>query len=290
MGAIGGIIYLLVTSVLYSKSRTDGLEHVDYMPLFAIVGGIMLVALFVIMFLVNEPKLAREQKEYEEAHPEDNLTVSNAESKEVMPKAVKKSLAFLLVSVSLWFIGYNGITTWFTVYAERIWNMKIGDASLCLTVATAGAIVSYIPIGIISSKIGRKKTIIAGTLLLASSFFAGFVYSLFFNKFSPVLFVIFVLVGIAWAAISVNSFPMAVEMCKGGDVGKFTGLYYTFSMAAQIATPVIAGALLKNVSYKVLFLYSAVFVFLSFVTMCFVRHGDNKTEAKRGLEAFDVED
>lgn len=290
MGAIGGIIYLLVTSVLYSKSRTDGLEHVDYMPLFAIVGGIMLVALFVIMFLVNEPKLAREQKEYEEAHPEDNLTVSNAESKEVMPKAVKKSLAFLLVSVSLWFIGYNGITTWFTVYAERIWNMKIGEASLCLTVATAGAIVSYIPIGIISSKIGRKKTIIAGTLLLASSFFAGFIYSLFFNKFSPVLFVIFVLVGIAWAAISVNSFPMAVEMCKGGDVGKFTGLYYTFSMAAQIATPVLAGALLKNVSYKVLFLYSAVFVFLSFVTMCFVRHGDNKIEAKRGLEAFDVED
>ena len=128
------------------------------------------------------------------------------------------------------------------------------------------------------------------------------IYILFVAVFVPIMLmafliekkarqpIIFVLVGIAWAAISVNSFPMAVEMCKGGDVGKFTGLYYTFSMAAQIATPVLAGALLKNVSYKVLFLYSAVFVFLSFVTMCFVRHGDNKIEAKRGLEAFDVED
>ncbi len=289
MGAIGGIIYLLVTSVLYSKSRTEGLDHVDYLPLFVIVGGIMLVALFIIMFLVNEPKLAREQKEYEKAHPEDDLTVSNDE-KRVLPFEVKKSLAFLLISVSFWFIGYNGITTWFTVYAGKIWNMEIGEASLCLTVATAGAIVSYIPIGVLSSKIGRKKTIIAGTLLLASSFLSGFVYSLFFSKFSPLLFIIFVLVGIAWAAISVNSFPMAVEMCKGGDVGKFTGLYYTFSMAAQIATPVLAGFLLKNVSYKILFLYSAVFVFLSFVTMCFVRHGDNKIEAKRGIEAFDVED
>ena len=69
-----------------------------------------------------------------------------------------------------------------------------------------------------------------------------------------------------------------------------TGLYYTFSMSAQIATPIIAGWLLENVAYKALFPYAAIFVFASFITMGFVRHGDNKVVARKGLEAFDIED
>ena len=163
-------------------------------------------------------------------------------------------------------------------------------ASLCLTVAMAGAIVSYIPVGIISSKVGRKKTILFGVALLAACFGAGYIFSIMYDHFTPILYVVFVLVGIAWASINVNSFPMVVEMCKGADIGKFTGYYYTFSMAAQIVTPIIAGYLLENVSYKILFLYSAVFVALAFVTMCFVKHGDSKIEAKIGLESFDVGD
>lgn len=290
MGAIGGVLYLIVTSVLYSSSRTEGLGHIDYLPLFIIVGGVMLIALLVIMLFVNEPKLVAQQAEYEAAHPEEELTEKSEEKGAVMPKAVKLSLSFLLLSIALWFIGYNGITTWFTTYAKEVWNMDIGDASMCLTVATAGAIVSYIPVGAVASRIGRKKTIMFGVLLLGTCFASGFVYTLFYDRFSYLLFVIFALVGLAWAAINVNSLPMVVEMCKGSDVGKFTGLYYTFSMTAQIVTPIAAGYLLDNISYKILFLYSAVFVFLAFVTMLFVRHGDNKVDAKHGLEAFDVED
>ncbi len=291
MGAVGGILYLIVTSVLYSASKTEGKDHIDYLPLFLIVGGIMLVALFIIMFFVNEPKLMKEQEEYEQAHPEENLMQKVEDSEtEVMPRAVKRSLIFLLLSIALWFIGYNGVTTWFTTYAKEVWNMNIGAASSCLTVATAGAIISYIPVGALAGKIGRNKTIKLGVILLAACFAAGFVYTLFMNRFSPILFLIFALVGLAWAAINVNSLPMVVEMCKGSDVGKFTGLYYSFSMSAQIITPILAGYLLENVSYKILFLYAAVFVALSFVTMCFVRHGDTKIQAKKGLEAFDVDD
>ena len=291
MGAVGGILYLLITTVLYSESRTKGLEHINYLPLFIIVAGIMLLALFVIMFLVNEPKLVAEQAEYEKQHPEFTLTEKDEEKgKEVLPKKVKISLGFLLMSIALWYIGYNGISTWFTTYAKQVWDMNLGSASLCLTIATVGAIVTYIPAGAVAGKIGRKKTILFGALLLALSFGAGYVYNLFFDSFSPVLYVIFVLVGIAWAAINVNSLPMVVEMCSGADVGKFTGFYYTFSMAGQIITPILAGYLLENISYKVLFLYSSIFVALSFVTMCFVMHGDNKVEVKKGLEAFDVED
>ena len=286
MGAIGGVFYLIITTFLY-KTKSD--TYISYFPLFAIVGGIMLAALVVVMVFVNEPKLVAEQKKYEEAHPEDNL-VQVTENGEQLPRDVKKSLGFLLASIALWFIGYNGVTTWFSVYAQNQWNMSLGQANTCLTVATAGAIISYIPVGNIASKVGRRSTIRFGTILLSASFFAAFIYTLLSDRFSPVLYVLFVLVGLAWAAINVNSLPMVVEMCKGSEVGKFTGLYYTFSMSAQIATPIIAGFLLRNVGYKTLFPYAAIFVAASCVTMSFVRHGDNKVEAKKGLEAFDVED
>ncbi len=80
-------------------------------------------------------------------------------------------------------------------------------------------------------------------------------------------------------------------MCKGSDIGKFTGYYYTASMAAQIVTPILAGTLMRLISYKILFIYGSIFVFLSFVTMSQVRHGDQKIEAKKGLEAYkDMDD
>lgn len=289
MGAVGGVLYLLFTAVMYPESKTKDLEHVDYIPLFIAVMGVIFVSLIMIIFFVNEPKLAKKQKEYEDTHPEENLTETTGDNKTVMPKPVKRSLIFLLLSVAFWYIGYNGISTFFTTFTEKVWGVGIGGASLCLTIATGAAIICYIPAGILASKIGRKKTIIAGVLLLAASFLVGFIYTLFVHTFHPALYVLFAFVGIAWATINVNSFPMVVEMCAGSDIGKFTGLYYTFSMAAQIVTPIAAGFLIEKIDYKVLFLYSAIFVFLSFVTMCFVKHGDTKIERKKGLEAFDVD-
>ena len=286
MGAVGGVTYLIITTFLY---RTKSDVYVSYLPLFAIVGGIMLLALAVVMFFVNEPKLVARQQKYEQVHPEDQLT-QVTENGEVLPKEVKRSLAFLLISIACWFIAYNGVTTWFSKYSMKMWDMSLGQANQCMTIATVGAIVSYIPVGNVASRLGRRKTIRFGTVLLSGCFAAAFVYTLFFPHFSPVLYVLFALVGLAWAAINVNSLPMVVEMCKGSEVGKFTGLYYTFSMAAQIATPIVAGFLLRNVGYKTLFPYAAVFAAISCVTMGFVKHGDNQVTAKKGLEAFDLDD
>jgi maltose/moltooligosaccharide transporter len=152
------------------------------------------------------------------------------------------------------------------------------------------AVYQRIPVGIAASRVGRRRTILFGVLLLTACFGSGYFYTLFNNTFHPALYALFALVGVAWASINVNSLPMVVEMCRGSDVGKFTGYYYTASMAAQTITPIVAGWLLKHVSYSVLFLYSAIFVGLAFFTMLMVRHGDVKVEAKRGLEAFDVDD
>ncbi len=304
MGALGGLLYLGVTAVLYSKARTEQfytLGHftdatgaqvpvLDYTTLFIVVSGIMVTAVVVLVLTIREPKLAAENRAYEAAHPEENLSETSDTGAEVLPKAVKKSLLFLLLSVSLWYVGYNGVTTWFTTYISRVMGEGIGGASTCLLVATGGAIVSYIPVGALASKIGRRKTILGGAALLSASFAIAFFVTRNATAITPPMYILFVLVGLAWAAINVNSLPMVVEMCKGSEVGKFTGYYYTFSMAAQVVTPILAGSLLKNVGYETLFPYAAFFVAASFVTMLFVRHGDNKVEVKKGLEAYDVED
>ena len=287
MGAVGGIIYLAVAAVMYPNSKVQGLEHVNYHPLFLVVAGIMAVSVAVLFATVREPQLTAENQALEAEHPEWNLAEDDGSGNEVLPADVKRSLGFLLASIALWFIGYNGITTWFTTYVDKVMGQGLGGASTCLLIATAGALISYIPIGNLASKIGRKKTIMMGIVLLAACFLGGFFLTTAFHSINAVMFVVFALVGFAWAAINVNSLPMVVEMCRGSDIGKFTGYYYTASMAAQVVTPILAGFLMRNVSYKVLFPYAALFVALSFLTMTRVKHGDAAPEAKRGLEAFE---
>lgn len=290
MGALGGIIYLIIATLLYSEKRTAGLDHVNYFLLFAVVAGIMLLSLAIVMFTVDEVALSAKMLEYEAAHPEENLAETDESGKEDLPGEVKKSLGFILVSVSLWFISYNAVETWFTTYASRQWNMALGSASLCLTIATVGAIATYIPAGAMAGKIGRKKTIMGGIILMIAAFAMCFIYTLLADRFSPVLYIFFVMIGVGWAAINVNSLPMVVEMCKGSDIGKFTGTYYTFSMAAQIVTPIVAGWLMNHVSYSTLFPYSLFFITAAFLTMSMVKHGDSEVTVKKGLEAFDVDD
>ena len=290
MGAVGGVLYLGVAAVLYPTDKVKNLVHVNYQPLFLVVSAIMAAAVAVLLLTIREPRLSAENRALEAQHPEWNLAEDDGSGHEVLPAAVKRSLGFLLASIALWYIGYNGVTTWFTTYISQIMGEGLGGASRCLLVATVGAIVSYIPIGVVASKVGRRKTILAGCALLAACFLAGFLLTTAFSSINFVMYIVFALVGLAWAAINVNSLPMVVEMCRGSDVGKFTGYYYTASMAAQVVTPVLAGTLMRHISYRVLFPYAACFVALSFVTMCFVRHGDSKAEARRGLDAFEEMD
>ena len=295
MGAVGGVFYLAFAAVLYPNSKVKALEeagkHVDYQPLFLIVSAVMFLAVGILFLTIRERKLTEENQALEAQHPEWNLAVDDGSGNEALPKPVKRSLAFLLASIALWFIGYNGVTTWFSTYVDVVMGQGLGGASQCLLIATVGAVVSYIPIGALAAKIGRKRTIQIGIVLLAACFAMGYVLTTMYTTITPVMFVVFALVGFAWAAINVNSLPMVVEMCKGSDIGKFTGYYYPASMAAQVVTPVPAGTLMRQIDYRVLFPYAALFVALSFVTMLFVRHGDVKAAAKKGLEAFeDMED
>lgn len=280
MGAVGAMLSLVLITFLVDSSSSP-----NYLPLFIAISVIMIVAVSIVVKTINEKKLSHETEliNSELVTPED----TTQEEGVPMAKEVKRSLIFILLSVAFWFMGYNAVTTAFSKYYQFYWGMAGSGYATNLLVATVAAIVSYIPIGIISTKIGRKKTILGGVILLGSMFAIAFI----FTSYHPSVNILFAVVGFAWAAINVNSYPMVVEMSKGSDVGKFTGYYYTFSMAAQTATPIISGYLLDQVGYKSLFPYATFFVALSFITMLFVKHGDSKPiPAKSKLEAFDVED
>lgn len=279
MGSAGGILVLVLGMVFATSAVRNSL--MNYIGYFAVIAAIMLAALVVFMLTVRENEWAAEmQQQSVELGLEDKEEAATGERKLSVNEV--KSLIFLLLSIVLWFFGYNAVTSKYSVYASNILHK---DYNLTLIIAQAAAIISYLPVGFIASRVGRKKTILAGVIMLT----AAFTTASFMSAESPTMLMnaMFALAGIAWATINVNSFPMVVEMCSGGNVGKYTGFYYTASMAAQVATPMLSGLLMDRMGMHVLFPYAAVFTALAFVTMLFVRHGDSKPEAKWGLEALD---
>lgn len=286
MGAVGGVYTLIMIKLLVGKG-----ERPDYQPLFVSVAALMVIAVGILVITIQEKKtkakVEEEVKAYEAGAGVIVETQDAEDAKAPMPWEVKRSMIFLLASIFLWFTAYNAVTTAFSRYTRVVWKMEGGGFADCLMVATVAAILSYIPIGNIASKAGRKKTIMGGIILMSLCYFG----AIFAGAYHPLVNVAFAAIGVGWAAINVNSYPMIVEMSKGCDIGKFTGTYYTFSMTAQIITPILSGFLLENVSYRTLFPYALVFSLLAFATMTQVHHGDARPDKKKSvLENFDVED
>lgn len=288
MGAFGGIFSLLMISLLVPR-----VDKPNYTLVFLAVALFMVVAVAALVNTVKEKKLSKEladelsdEMEAQRAEDEDAAT-SEAKKGSKLPKDVFRSMVFLLASIFFWFTAYNAVTTAFSRYAEKVWGLKGGSFANSMMVAMGAAIIAFIPIGFVSSRIGRKKTIIAGIIMITLSYLCGF---LFFN-YSPWINVVFAITGIGWASINVNSYPMVVEMSRGADIGKYTGIYYTFSMIAQIFTPIFSGFLLEKIHYRTLFPYAVVFSLLSLLTMLNVRHGDSKPPVKEDIIAnFDIAD
>ena len=282
MGTAGGIL-VLVLGIVFSTSAVQN-SMMSYTVYYSVIAGIMITALVVFLLTVREKKWSKEMQD-DSIRLGIEEEVADTGEKRGLSSAEKRSLIFILLSIALWYFGYNAVTSKYSVYASKILDK---DYNTTMLLAQAAAIVAYLPAGMVASKIGRKKTIMGGVVMLSGAFAA----AAFMRSSSPTLLmnVLFILAGIGWATINVNSFPMVVEMCSGSDIGKYTGYYYTASMTAQIATPVLSGFLMDNVAETVLFPYAAIFAALAFVTMAFVRHGDAKPEAKQGLEALDIDD
>ncbi|MBO4693007.1 MAG: MFS transporter [Clostridia bacterium] len=278
IGYIGGIFATIVMMFLLKSEKTaDGTSvyssNQSFTTVFVIIADFMLISVLIMTFFVNENAIshvAGESVGEESKNNEYKLT-----------RGEKTSFALILVSVFLWFCAYNAVTTAFSRYCQKIWGVSVGKSSGYLLLGTLAAIVAFLPLGFLSSRLGRKKTVLIGIAIMTVCFaVAGFI-----RRETPLMYIIFAFVGIGWAAINVNSYPMAVEIGSGGNIGKYTGLYYTFSMAAQIATPLLSGLIITRTDwgYATLFPYAVVFSAGSLITMSLVRHGDCKPEIKTAV-------
>lgn len=283
MGTAGGLLVLVLGMIV-----KVGEEYMhNLFPYYIAVCGIMLFGLVIFLLTVRENKWAKEMQEDTKKY----FTDTEAEARDVsggkLSKGQLSSLLLILASVALWYMGYNAITSKYSLYADSVLHQSY---DLTLLIAQAGAIAAYIPVGIVASKVGRRKTILTGVAMLATAFFVAIFMT---AESSPIfMYILFAIAGIGWATINVNSFPMVVELSKEGDVGKYTGWYYTASMSAQVITPILSGWIMDLFgNMHPLFPYASICVALAFVTMFFVKHGDSKPEPKKSaLESLDVDD
>jgi len=274
MGSAGGVLILVMGKIFGTGAVKNVL--MSYTTFFLLVAGVMLAALCIFLWRVKEVRFAAEMEEesrrlgldasYDEQEEEKSKSGARKLSRSEL-----RSLLLILTSVVFWFFGYNAVTSKYSVYAGEVLKL---DYNMTLIIAQAAAIVAYLPIGLISAKLGRKKVILGGIVLLGSAFLG----ASFMGAGSSILVmdVLFIMAGIGWAAINVNSYPMVVQLASGSDVGKYTGYYYTASMAAQTATPIISGFFMDWLGKRTLFPYGAFFVFLAILTISLVKHGDAK--------------
>lgn len=279
MGTAGGMIVLVFGTIF----KTSEEHKTDFFPYILATAGLMLLGLIVFLLTVREKKWAAEmiedaEKYFPDKEEEERETVGGK-----LTKSQIVSLVLILASVALWYMGYNAVTSKYSLYAT---NVLGHDYNLTMMIAQGAAIVAYIPVGLLASKMGRKKTVLIGVALL----FTAFLTAAFMRKGSSpiIMYTLFALAGIGWATINVNSFPMVVELAKSSDTGRYTGFYYTASMAAQTLTPVLSGVIMDAAGNMLpLFFYAAAMVGGSFLTMLFVRHGDSKPEKLQNkIEAF----
>ncbi len=281
MGAAAGVSSLVILTLF----GLGGKSYVGYSSAFIAVGAIMLIVLVIFLWRVKEPKMVEERVADDKLWGfTENEEEESAQDAHALSREKKISLYLILFSVFLWFMGYNAVMTKVSYYAPSV--LQLSSFTLPLLIANVTAIIAFIPIGILSTRFGRRKTILFGIVLLALCFGSVF----FLSKDTEwIMYIVFGLTGIGWATINVNSYPMVVELAKGSNVGRYTGYYYSFSMAAQIITPIFSGFLMDTLHPTVLFPYATVFVSLAFITMFFTKHGDSKAEKKTILESFDVD-
>lgn len=265
MGVLG---YIVATLIINAATQ----EFTPYVRAFIMLSLTLIAILILFRFFVKEVAWVKEmhrisiekgyETEAEEQDRKDNVVTP-------LKKEYRLSFWLIMISVFLWFFSFNAVTTKFTDYASNV--LELTNYVLPVTVANVAALIGFLPLAALANKIGRRKTVLLGILMLASGTLAG---SFLTVSTAWIVYLIMPIAGLGFAAINVNSYPMIVEMSSGSNIGKYTGYYYTASMAAQIFTPLLSGALMTAFGLGLLFPYATFFALASFGTMYFVRHGE----------------
>lgn len=249
MGGLGGAVALFGGGALYKLG----------VPLPFIVGaGVMLIAIVIVLIAVKEPE--REVMLIPEAEKQPGVL----DNFRAVWRNADKSGLFLLGAIFSWFVGWNAMEAFFTLYARNVLGISEGSGTQMLTAFAAALILFAIPSGLIATKIGRKRTITIGLVGMVAGLIVGF----FIRSSTPLLIVLAVMGGF-WALININSLPMVYDLGGEEQIGAFTGLYYFASSAAAITGPIASGGLidLAGKNYSLLWIFSAVFIGLAAVLM-----------------------
>ena len=273
MGGVGSLLAFFVGSRLYEMN-----------PAYPFLAGAALLAIssFLVVVLVDEPEEFK-VRSGERVNIREELSKafrqSFGELRQTLSEAVRdrdRSLLFMLLSIFLWFVGYNAIETFFTSYAK--WHLGIGEAtgSFLLGFVALGFLVFSLPAGFIGARLGRRRTMTIGLViivaLLALLIYLPAVLSV--EQLITAIQAAFLLLGFAWALVNVNSLPTVVDMTTRERLGTHTGLYYLASQTAAITGPPLAGLFIDLLGYSSLFPFSIVFLALSALTLQQVKRGE----------------
>jgi maltose/moltooligosaccharide transporter len=285
VGAIIAGVLVIVFGGAINQIETATNQMGILMP-FLIVSGVMLIAMVILFFQIKENKLVEETKADLEIGETMSETIGVIKEDVPLSKFDRSNMTLILIAVFLWFAAFNSIETFISSYTKTV----LGDFSasgLIVIVMVLSSMITFIPAGIIAGRIGRKLSIIGGLALMA----VGLIGAMQMDSPNAPFYLFIAIIGIGWALINVNSYPMTVEMAHKNNVGRYTGYYYTASMLAQTFTPVVAGYFIGRAqNYNILFPYAVVLVLLAFVVFWFVKEKkDVPIEIKTGLDAFDID-
>jgi len=248
MGGLGGAVALLGGGALYKMGA----------PLPFIVGaGVMLIAMIVVLLFVREPR----PEELDSPSPAQKSAGLIQNLREVWGESDRRGVTILL-AIFFWFMGMNAIEAFFTVYARNVLGVDPGTATQMLTAFAAMLIIFAIPSGYIATRFGRKRTILFGLAGMLVVLTAGF-----FIRDAKMILGLLAMMGIFWALININSLPIVYDVGGEDRIGAFTGLYYFSSSLAAISGPILAGIMIDYTNHAMIWLFSAIFVFLAFITM-----------------------
>ena len=271
MAAVGGVFILVAISLL-----VPAVDNPDYRPVYFVISGMVILTTIIFVVCFNEPKevAAMHRESAELGIPEEEIDASDEGGKErETDPTIRRSLLCVLVCVFLYFMSQNAISSGFSRYADAVWGMQGGSYAMVQTAATLAALVAYMPMASVACHIGRKRTTYIGLAFMV----LGCVLISLSTTFSPIIYLWTILFGIGTATVSLTIYPMIVELASTQTTGRYTGYYYTASMAAQVITPILSGAVMQFVGYAQLYFYGAAFAALAIVPVLFVRHGDTLT-------------
>lgn len=260
---------------------------------FLIASVLMLISAVVLFVTVKENKVVEEMKDEMARGEEQAEVVDKVTEDQPMSKANKTMLILILLAEFFWFMADNGIGTFMGNYAIYFLKTSSRSSMVNTIVGGIGSVVGFAVGGIIASKIGRKWTLTGGLGLTFISYVVWAILTFAVGGLAgsgtfPIwIYVIWFVKGFGMSLVHVNSFPMVVELCPNSKIGKFTGLYYASSMAAQTVTPVALGSLLliDGFGWEYLPVYALSCVVISFIVFFFVKNVKSvKTSFKGGLE------